>query len=1147
MEKVSKQNNNNNNKKEKKNKEVMNKGEKNNAKLILNVNKFDPQSEDHLLSSPKEKVDNSTENKMKIDNKKFKKYKKILSIYIEFRENLELNCEKKEIYIVNKENTEELIKLYNIITKERLIEVDKDKIIEEKLTNFLERQEEFKFNFPVYAYSDCVKCLNSKNLDNKRIDLLNKELYKKLELKNSKGNQVTYINKGIIENNRYVLYKDNKEIKTIKINKFGGIFYLDKIVDKIEIKNEYITKKNSKKINNNTIHCNINKNVIITKSAILEKKDDISLEITRKNVKENTSIENEKGTKIDIVDSSKDKDNKEKNENNLISERLEVNEKNIDIISQDNKNVKEEIDKNKKELIISIDSIIGEKKEEEKEKKNEGQNNIKIEEEKEKAHAGKFEEKKNYIIINIDEKKEEEKEKENDNEKNNNIESKNEKNQNNIEEQKENENNINKEEKDNKISNNFEEKKEEEKEDEKEEKEKIEKNEEEEKVEKKEDEEKKEKEEEKVNENSNGFKGKKEEEKQESENNVQKKEDKNNINEILLRIFLLYKIQNKKLLMNNINKISEIFYLINKSFISEIINILNKNSENKPDINTLINNFLESKKDLNDVKNIINQFKIENSELFKDKNDEYNNNIINYQELLLEKKEIINHLNEKMNIPANFILINMEIYNLLLNLLYKEKNEDTKIININQVELINNNNMELVLKKINEENSIYICSVEDNNEVIFFNVLYIMIYNSSEIFFKECDILSKISFGEYCKEKNLERKNHIEKIYEQDSIEIGYLINININISDIKEPLIEEKEDMELKRRKIGLKNISSNSYLNSLLICLFNIPKLTNFFIDKLKEEYFINNQDIQMDDLEIKSDSLAFKYLEIIYYLYHKKQNSELINSFSPKKILEYLHNSDQKQFKEHQENNPQLLFLYIYEEMKKDLRPNEYIKSLSSIDSLSNSIKTEELLYKKFYINFKYNNNTIIDTMFTGIISSNMQCDSCSDTDMKFNSFSHFEFHLSKIPKKSDEDIIRLKDCFEYKQTEKLEQYCICSSQNINYINKIRLAPEILVIFLKDITDNKYIFKIDFEININEYSKEINNGYYRLIGIVSYFKQGGANPRYYSYCYDDNINKWICYFNDFIYDVDNVEEDMKRTNKIPYILFYQNLNDD
>ena len=42
-----------------------------------------------------------------------------------------------------------------------------DKIIEEKLTNFLERQEEFKFNFPVYAYSDCVKCLNSKNLDNK--------------------------------------------------------------------------------------------------------------------------------------------------------------------------------------------------------------------------------------------------------------------------------------------------------------------------------------------------------------------------------------------------------------------------------------------------------------------------------------------------------------------------------------------------------------------------------------------------------------------------------------------------------------------------------------------------------------------------------------------------------------------------------------------------------------------------------------------------------------------------------------------------------------------------------------------------------------------------------------------------------------------
>ena len=109
-----------------------------------------------------------------------KLYKKIVEKYIEFRKKLETKS-KENIYIVQEDDTIELIKLYNSINQQINNENDLGQLIINELTEFIINREEIKKEFKSIDFNQCEKILNDE-FGNKKIDLLSKDLCQLLKV-----------------------------------------------------------------------------------------------------------------------------------------------------------------------------------------------------------------------------------------------------------------------------------------------------------------------------------------------------------------------------------------------------------------------------------------------------------------------------------------------------------------------------------------------------------------------------------------------------------------------------------------------------------------------------------------------------------------------------------------------------------------------------------------------------------------------------------------------------------------------------------------------------------------------------------------------------------------------------------------------------
>ena len=698
---------------------------------------------------------------------------------------------------------------------------------------------------------------------------------------------------------------------------------------------------------------------------------------------------------------------------------------------------------------------------------------------------------------------------------------------------------------------------------------------------------------------------------------------------------------------------------------------MENNFHDSKDINEVITNFLSKENYTNfidvfdNIQNILKKFKQENPNIFE---NTYNFNIIDKQNFILEQKEIEYNNKDIKKIPFDFILIKQEISDLLIKLFNIEQKEEIDEI-FNKANLLKVNNENLVIN-ICETNTIYICKIEENNKKEYFNVFFILSYNTVEIYLNEKILLEKNNFGInlYLQERKANINKYFQIIYDENNIDIGYFINLNepnieeqkdeqkeelilednkkikeeqkgelieetkeeikeeekvdienevkeeikeeekVDIEkEVKEEIKEEEKDedkdevnletngeikeeqkdeikLENKEEKkeeqkeeienkdidnlddennipltrIGLSNTNSNSYLNSVLHCIYNIKELTNFFIsDKnflnLTEESFSKEDKIILNDIEITKDSLSFKYLEVLFYLYHKKKNNKYIKYYSPKNFLEYIQNEKPEIFQKNKESNPKELLSYLIKKLKEELKEKESIKIFDNEEDfiLMNSlVENEELLYKKYLSNFKFKNNSIIDKYLAGIELISFTCDKCKEQEKNFQHFYNIEFPLSKIEKilmnlGTTVEKISLEECFNYYfKTHITSQNCKkCKNNNNNILSqKIFLSPKILVISIGNIREKRDLFKLDEEINLNEFMKDKNDGY-KLNGIIVLYNQTGSSERYYFYCYNNEDNKWYCYVDEYIYEInDDIENEINKANRLPYILFYK-----
>ena len=211
-----------------------NNGEKIKNVMILKKNRSGLDSKEPLTSN--EGKDNYSDNPKKqnempnINKNQLKEYKDILSSYIKLRNDLEKKCKLKNIYVVNRNKNLELIKLYNDI-KEREnenIEIKEDKLVDEKLIEFINRKNKFDKKMKAMNFDLCKESIDSGNSNKTQIDLLNSYLCKKLDVQGTKKNEVTYVNNEENGEFRYLYFKDKK---IIKINVMGRIFFLNEIVE----------------------------------------------------------------------------------------------------------------------------------------------------------------------------------------------------------------------------------------------------------------------------------------------------------------------------------------------------------------------------------------------------------------------------------------------------------------------------------------------------------------------------------------------------------------------------------------------------------------------------------------------------------------------------------------------------------------------------------------------------------------------------------------------------------------------------------------------------------------------------------------------------------------------------------------------------
>lgn len=221
-------------------------------------------------------------------------------------------------------------------------------------------------------------------------------------------------------------------------------------------------------------------------------------------------------------------------------------------------------------------------------------------------------------------------------------------------------------------------------------------------------------------------------------------------------------------------------------------------------------------------------------------------------------------------------------------------------------------------------------------------------------------------------------------------------------------------------RKIIGLRNIQLNSYVNSLLQCLYHIPLLTEYFISNnlFNLEQNNNEQAFKKNNsyINIGPNSLSYKYYEVINHLYYQMDGNEKINSYYPINFLNYIQEVEPSIYKPNKESNPKILLFFMIHNLKKELNKKENIKKLGNISNLNFSVQDNSSFmlnqkYQTYLNNFRYENNSIIDKYFAGIQSKIFSCQNCNQNDNTFQYFYVISFSLSKIEKKKLSLILKL----------------------------------------------------------------------------------------------------------------------------------------
>ena len=528
--------------------------------------------------------------------------------------------------------------------------------------------------------------------------------------------------------------------------------------------------------------------------------------------------------------------------------------------------------------------------------------------------------------------------------------------------------------------------------------------------------------------------------------------------------------------------------------------------------------------------------KIKNKEEYFKGGSEYNEKQNQFSPKTI-LRNLTNSKNENYNINQIIPQKNLNNYNYFnfeknhfLFLENKNYNEEDSIEKIsNNDNNINKNISRISTKQQNNKNF--------SNLKINYNQIYIKknnINNYLELF-KKSEEKSKLHYKSNTP-ANFEKKNNYFNTFSEKGKYIYKPKIINKNYNQHRDE--EEHENYRISTNSkglIGLLNNGSNSYINSIIQCLSNTPRL--------REELLNKNTYKELYKERKKDKKLSFALAEIFKILWTNK----LIKYYDPqnlRKIIKEIYPIS----KSFTTNNYKDLILFFLETIHKELNQKYKGKYMSN----SNHLEFFSVL-NNFTNYYQNNNKSIISEEFYGYYNSMLNCCSCNAIthDIKILKILYFPIEEVRKYVQSSFNFVTLENCFEYYESPKklidnnktFCNYCKNYSQTFTQ-NKIIITPKTLIIILS--RDKKY--EDNIAIQFNEYfnlKKYIFNNEkspynYELIGIICYIKSNDIKGHLVSYCKNNFDNKWYKYNGT---EVSKTSFHEINKTGMPFVFFYNN----
>ncbi|KAK5609480.1 hypothetical protein CRENBAI_007990 [Crenichthys baileyi] len=332
-----------------------------------------------------------------------------------------------------------------------------------------------------------------------------------------------------------------------------------------------------------------------------------------------------------------------------------------------------------------------------------------------------------------------------------------------------------------------------------------------------------------------------------------------------------------------------------------------------------------------------------------------------------------------------------------------------------------------------------------------------------------------------------------------------------------------------------GLRNLGNTCYMNSILQCLCNTPRMADYF-----------NNNCYLDDIN-RSNILGHKgEVAEEFGVIMKALWAGLYKCISPRDFKSTIGKIND-QFAGYDQQDSQELLLFLMDGLHEDLNKADNRKRYKEEE---NDHLDDQTAANLAWSKHKLLNESIIVVLFQGQFKSTVQCLTCHRKSRTFETFMYLSLPLASTSKCSLQDCLRLFSK-EEKLTDNNKVFCRHCKAHRDSTKKLEIwkVPPIVLVHLKRFSyegrwKQKLQTSVDFPLDNLDLAQYVigpkqNLRKYNLYGVSNHY--GGLDGGHYTaYCKNSDKQRWYK-FDD--HEVTEISSSSVKSSAA-YILFYSTL---